>query len=127
MSIGILIFCGCENRRYLDLAGYNKIISLCPSPDIKNEDMIVYYFDGDCGLCLAKVIFLEKRYSNDTNVKLIFIAKTLNPDVLKYNLSDKKIKSCVYLENKNEFEKILSFEKTIKLYTDRSYYDLDIE
>ena len=126
ISLGILIFSGCENRRYLDVASYNKIISLCPNSGTKNNNVIVYYFDGDCGLCIAKVIFLEKKYSNDTNVNLIFIAKTLNPDVLKYNLSDKKIKSCVYFENGNEFEKILNFEKLIKLYTDHSYRDLDI-
>lgn len=123
----LLFHSGCKHHssKYLDAKTYSKLVGTCSN--LKNKDLIVYYFDGDCGICLAKVNFLEKKYSSNENLNLLFIARTFNPDILKYNLTTQKIRSCVYIEHQNEFEKALKFDNVIELNTDRSYRYIDVK
>lgn len=125
-SLILLFYSGCKHysSQYLNVKTYSKLTGTCNG--LKNKDLIVYYFDGDCGICLAKVNFLEKKYRSNESLNLLFIARTFNPDVLKYNLTTQKISSCVYIEHQNEFEKVLKFDNVIELNTDRSYHDIEI-
>src|ERR1700744_3309163 len=97
---------------------YERVAGLCPGP--AKNDLVIYYFDGDCTMCLAKERFIEQKLKNKNSIRPVFIAKTRNPRSVEFTLHSLNIASCVYVEKDNEFEKTLNFLKIVKVDKDRS-------
>ena len=110
--------CNFARKDYMNKSEYDTIINL--NPKNKNADLVIYYFDGDCSLCIAKVRYIEKVLKNNRYVKLLFIAKTLNPDILKFNLNNIKLKSYVFIDKNDFFNNKLNMNEVIRLNMDRS-------
>lgn len=114
------IFQNCSNQdnsTRIDKVYFNKLVKLDES--YRNEDLIVYYFDGDCALCLAKVKYLEEKKSILKNTKVLFLTKTINPEAMRFSLSKIVPGVIVHLDNANQFAGILSFNKITKINNDR--------
>ncbi|KRT14627.1 hypothetical protein ASU31_18330 [Pedobacter ginsenosidimutans] len=104
---------GCaDHNQYMDELTYKQLTKIGHSDDI----LLVYYFDGDCSMCLAKVKAIEKYTSAaKSGLSPVFIAKTMNPQVMHFNLAQLNVKSAVYQERHNEFEKAIVFNKITKI------------
>jgi hypothetical protein len=123
------LVCACRNsngQRNIteNISGvtYQKILKICPSEN--RDELLVYYFDGDCSICLAKASYVEK-YAQTHHLKPILIAKTLNPTEFQLNLSKLNIRACVHIEANQEFENKISFMNVIKVSTDLHIEDFD--
>ena len=115
-----------QNQEKITNDIFKKIAEICPG-EIRNG-MLVYYFDGDCAICLGKASYVEK-YANARGLKPVLIAKTLNPAEFNYNVEKLNVHACVYIEKNREFENHISFMKVAKIDADRniSNYDKEIE
>lgn len=92
----------------------------------KNSNMIIYYFDGDCPMCLAKVRAIENYLKeNKSDMAPVFIARTMNPQMMQFNLDKLKVTSQTYAEKNNEFEKDLNFNMITKINSNRETFDYD--
>lgn len=128
----IISTCTCQNRHVnqnqekISEEAYQKIVKICPGGNRKV--MLVYYFDGDCAMCLGKASYIEK-YANARGLKPVLIAKTMNPAEFRYNLQKLNIRTYVYMEENREFENKISFMKVTKMNIDRSIqnYDKEVE
>lgn len=120
---GICFGCS-KNATYLNEKVYSRLQNICAGA--KDANLLVYYFDGDCALCLAKANAIEHyAVKNPDNLKPIFIAKTMNPQSLQFNVNKLNLSSCVYVEKNREFEKDLNFMKVTKIAPDRSEINFD--
>ena len=115
-----------KKQEKISADGYQKIIGVCP--DAARKNILLYYFDGDCAICLGKASYIEK-YAIAHRLKPVLIAKTLNPAVLQYNIKNLNIQTCILIEKNQEFEKELDFMKVTKVSVDGSMenYDKRIE
>ncbi|WCT13773.1 hypothetical protein [Mucilaginibacter jinjuensis] len=131
----LLIFwslaCACRNgsgqqNKTENISGdiYRKILKICPSEN--QEELLVYYFDGDCSMCLAKASYVEK-YAQTHHLRPILIAKTLNPTGFRLNLSKLNVRACVRVEENREFENKVDFMKVTKISTDLHVENFDKE
>jgi hypothetical protein len=112
-----------DSVSYLDKNTYEKLMNLCPDKNI--SDLIVYYFDGDCSICLGKAREVDSLCRQIQSTRVVFIAKAINPAIFIPRWNGLKIRSCVYIERNNEFEKSLKLLKVTKINTDRSEEDYD--
>lgn len=113
-----------QNQEKISEQTYEKIVKFCPGG--YRKVMLVYYFDGDCAMCLGKASYIEK-YANARGLKPVLIAKTMNPAEFRYNLQKLNIRTCVYMEENLEFENKINFMKVTKIDVDRNVQNYDKE
>jgi predicted DCC family thiol-disulfide oxidoreductase YuxK len=101
----------------MDNKTYKQLIHLIP--DVKDTNSLIYYFDGDCSMCIGKVKYIETKELPKKALKLIFIARTQNPALLEFNTKSLSIKSSIYIEKHNEFAQVLKFDGIIELNRDK--------
>ena len=124
----VAVFCACRpaTKVYINQKLYNRISSICP--DSNNSPIVLYYFDGDCSICIAKARYIETTLIKSKNaMKPIFIARTINPEVLKFNIRNAQIKSCVFIDNGNSFEHDFTLLQILKIDQDRSFVNYERE
>jgi hypothetical protein len=66
-----------------------------------------------------KLIEIEKKLKEQKNLKAIFIAKTDNPGDFRYNIKSAAIKSCIIIEQNNEYSRYLKFNEVIEVKKNR--------
>lgn len=120
LTILSFVFIKCDNpaKTYIDKSVYNKIITNCSA--LENLSLVIYYFDGDCSLCIARLIEIEGDLINKKDVKAIFIAKTKNAAAFFYNLKTSGVKSCVIIEKENLFNQYFRLNEIIRVNKDRA-------
>jgi hypothetical protein len=92
----------------------------------KEQPLIIYYFDGDCTMCIAKVKNMQDSRKRFDGAKMIFIARTANPIVMRFNLNNVAPDAEVAIDNSDLLLDVLPFNKISKLNTDRTL-DEDFE
>jgi hypothetical protein len=108
----LLVFALCNSpKRRLPTVAYNKITNSCK--ELNGFDLHIYYFDGDCSLCIAKLLEQEDKVKNEKDVRAVFIAKTRNAATLEYNLQDKNIKSCVIIDKGEEYASFFKLNQIV--------------
>ena len=122
----IILISGCNStpKVYMNASHYNSIKKLCAKT---KPVLIVYYYDGDCSLCIAKVKFLDSKFRDSEDTNTVFISKTLNPSILKFNLDNLKLHSCLYDDQKNDFSHVLKLNQVLKINSDRSFEEYIVE
>lgn len=126
----VTLVCSCQNRHVpqnqekVSRATYQKILRICPAA--VRKVLLVYYFDGDCAICLGKASYIEK-YANARGLTPVFIAKTLNPAEFQYNLKKLNVLACVHIEENHEFENKIFFMKVMKIDVGRNVWNYDDE
>lgn len=108
-------FFTCKPKSFLDNKVYTDASRQCSS--IVNSTFIVYYFNGDCAFCIGKGIDIE---NNAGNKKVIFIANTRKPDILRYTFKEAKIKGCLVIDSSNVYSNVLKLDEIIYVNKDRS-------
>lgn len=113
ISLLKIVLIGCNynsaSKMYIEPKDYNDIIMQCPS--LKASNIIVYYFNGDCSICVGKILQVEHDLKKSMNAEALYIAKTSDPSFLTYSLKRNHITSCVIIENKKD----TSMQKYFKL------------
>jgi len=108
ISLLLLLFAqGCrDHNTYMQERTFRQIKTISPNA----EGMLIYYFDGDCSMCLAKVKAIEQfARRGHSEFTPVFIAKTTNPKGMRFNLAQLHITTPVYEEQNNEFERSITF------------------
>lgn len=70
------------------------------------DSYLLYYFDADCSICIAKLLRLKDLITNEhdfRNTGLILIGHTANEMTINYNLKKFNIKDKVHIEHNEEF------------------------
>lgn len=103
-----------SNAKTLDATIYERLTKVC---GIAEEiDVIVFYFDADCALCVAQIIDLEKSVTDE---EVILIAKSTDPEIFEYNIQKLNIKSCVIIEKDHAYRKYFTLNEKVKINKDR--------
>ncbi|WP_164974258.1 hypothetical protein [Filimonas effusa] len=118
----ILFSVGCESGSENKLAdnSYKLLTGKCQS--LHEKDFLVYYFDGDCSVCYAKVLLLKEQYPEYEN-RILLVAKTQKPQLLLYNLNANNVKYCLTIDSTGSFgkEANLGYNKVTFIKKDRTY------
>ena len=85
------------------------------SQTIKEKDIRYYYFDADCGLCIAQATAMEKDVNDDAT---IFIAFTKDLEIAKENVQRFNLESCVIWDVNRIFEKQFTLNDRGKILKD---------
>lgn len=110
------VFSGCNgdsSKIKLNQSAYEKIAADCPG--LINKNIIIYYFDGDCGFCIAKAVEIDNDEKNKQDIRLVLIAKTNNPSTLSVNLKENHLSACMLIEKDNFFDQYLKFNELIRV------------
>ncbi len=108
--------CGVAKKDYLQPAAYEKMLAIDNS--LKGKDLLVYYFDGDCSFCIAKLITMEKENNKD-GARRVYIAKTSDPVVFSFNIKENGVTAPVYIDNDNFFPAFLQLNRVARVNADR--------
>ena len=120
---------GCVNqpisRKTIDKTVYAKIAMLCP--DIRSKVVNIYYFDGDCSICISKAMDLENEFRGNAMEKVLYIATTQNEYAARFNIENIGIKSCYIISDSAEYNSFFSLntitkiDKNLKIIEERKY------
>jgi hypothetical protein len=126
LTVAMFFACKQDPKAIMDATTYEQIGRFCPASSDR-KDWIVYYFDGDCSMCIAKVKYIQNKVADSLGLKPVFIAQTLNPEILKFNLSTAGINSCVYIDKNNNFIKKLYSGQVLRVNSNRNYEIIELD
>lgn len=92
---------------------YKTITSFFP---LNTKKIGVYYYDGDCAFCIAKMRQINNLLGNEN--KLVFIAQTSNEQIFKFNTS--KFKLNIIIKKQPSQFKSLSLDNFYWVYDDNT-------
>jgi|GEM_PF-2967628 len=118
LCVLLLLLPGCNapvNR--MNNTTYNELSTLLSG--FKGNNSLIYYFDGDCSICIGKVKYIESNELKKGEFNLFFIARTRDPAMLKFNTDALKIKSHITIEKNDEYANALKFNEIIMIKEDK--------
>lgn len=89
------IGCNKSSNEYISPDLLDQLNNVCPNSEDSNK--VIYYFNGDCSVCFANMVEIEKRFAFQSNTKMIMIAKTEDPRLFNYLLEGFTINACVII------------------------------
>ncbi len=95
---GPFLFCANTNSApaYMEQSIYDKLAKPCAK---EGEDrLIVYYFNGECAICFAKIIQIESELRNKPDTRAVYLAQTIDSALVSYNLKKNNIQACLLVE-----------------------------
>ena len=122
--IALFISCNSVKQKQFSSSTYASLSAKCGHKN--TSDVLIYYFDGDCSFCFSKIKFLSDAYKSQSNVELIFIAKTLNPLIFKHNFNKLNVRGCIYINNDHSFDKTVKINDILVVRPDLSYKEYEI-
>lgn len=130
----VLSLLSCSNANTNTNANTNKMASsvynyiVTKNPTCNGTAFLVYYFDGDCAFCYAKILQIGVRHK-EIGSKVVLIAKTQRPHQLLYSLKKDSIKYPLIIDSTrttDNFDKYLPFNKITVVQKDTTCVFLDI-
>ncbi|TXJ22269.1 MAG: hypothetical protein E6Q24_21330 [Chitinophagaceae bacterium] len=92
------LFCTHANSSaiYLEQATYDKLAAPCAKEG--KDHLIVYYFNGECSICFAKIIQIESELKNKPNTRAVYLAQTIDSALVSYSLKKNNVSACLLVE-----------------------------
>lgn len=103
-----ILLISCTNSKVDNQSQALKLLELLENEDITinfTEELVVYYFDGDCSFCLNKLIELNKVHKEN----LLAISKVEDPLIFKFTINEAQVdlKGRIVIVRNNDFDQIL--------------------
>lgn len=102
-----------QQGQKIDSLVYNKLIDSCSVAT--NKEIFLYYFDGDCPLCLGEAKEMEETIKNRDDITTLFIVTTANPELFENNINRLHLQSCIIIDNELNFTKTFKFNSKIRI------------
>lgn len=126
--LSVICFFYCCTRQHkksiLSFKTSSSFLTMCP--ELKGKKYLVYYFDGDCSFCIAKILNVQKEAAGKKEYGVLLVARTFNPELLAFNLKQYKISSCIIYEKHNDFNNELMINHVMCVEKNREIFLYDL-